>query len=71
MRKVKNLFDCSGLSLEQLGQQMGYEPGTARRSAWQFINKTNDPRLSMLLRFASAVGVPVVNLLPEDTPEEK
>jgi transcriptional regulator with XRE-family HTH domain len=57
MRKLKKLFDDSGLSLEQLGKQMGYEEGTARRAAWQFLNKTSDPRLSMLQRFAGAVGV--------------
>ena len=57
MQKVKKLFDASGLSLEELGQQMGYEEGTARRAAWQFLNKTNDPRLSMLRRFAEALGV--------------
>lgn len=57
MKKLKELFDSSGLSLEELGQQMGYEEGTARRAAWQFLNKTSDPRLSMLRRFASAVGV--------------
>jgi transcriptional regulator with XRE-family HTH domain len=57
MKRVKKLFEGSGLSLEQLGQQMGYEEGAARRSAWQFLNKTSDPRLSMLQRFADAIGV--------------
>lgn len=65
MRKVKKVFDDSGLSLEQLGQQMGYEEGTARRAAWQFLNKTSDPRLSMLMRFADAVGIPVAALVDE------
>lgn len=34
-----------------------------RRSAWQFIQKPNDPRLSMLRKFAEAVGVKVSGLL--------
>ena len=63
MVKLKQIFDSSGLSLEQLGQQMGYEEGTARRAAWQFLNKTNDPRLSMLIRFAEAVGVELKDVL--------
>lgn len=63
MRKVKSLFDRSGLSLEKLGQQMGYEEGTARRAAWQFLNKTTDPRLSMLQRFAEAVGVELKDIV--------
>ena len=65
MKKAKELFEASGMSLEQLGQQMGFEEGAARRSAWQFLNKTNDPRLSMLSRFATAVGVPVAELVAE------
>lgn len=63
MRKIKASFESSGLSLEELGQKMGYEQGTARRSAWQFLNKTNDPRLSMLLRAAEALGVDPKELL--------
>ncbi len=57
MGRVKKLFEGSGLSLEQLGQRMGYDEGAARKSAWQFLNKTSDPRLSMLLRAAEALGV--------------
>ncbi len=63
MQKVKSLFDNSGLSLEELGQQMGYEEGTARRAAWQFLNKTSDPRLSMLQRFAAALGVELKDIV--------
>jgi hypothetical protein len=36
---------------------MGYPPDSARKSAWQFLNKTNDSRLSMLRKFAGAIGV--------------
>ena len=71
MRKVNGLFQESGLSLEQLGQHMGYEEGNARKSAWQFLNKTSDPRLSMLLRFADAVGVSADSLLVDPIPESK
>jgi hypothetical protein len=42
---------------------MGYEGYVARKAAWQFLNKTSDPRLSMLRRFAKAVGVPVEELV--------
>jgi transcriptional regulator with XRE-family HTH domain len=63
MKKVKKLFESSGMSLEELGQQMGYEEGAARRSAWQFLHKTNDPRLSMLQRFADAVGVDLKDIV--------
>lgn len=63
MKKVQTLFDGSGKTLEEVGKAMGYEEGTARRAAWQFIHKTSDPRLSMLCRFAEALGVEVKELL--------
>jgi transcriptional regulator with XRE-family HTH domain len=63
MKKAAKLFAKSGKSLEQLGLNMGYEGDTARKAAWQFLNKTSDPRLSMLRRFAKAIGVPVKDLL--------
>jgi hypothetical protein len=37
----------------------------ARRAAWPFLRKTDDTRLSMLRRFAHAMGVPVEELVRE------
>jgi transcriptional regulator with XRE-family HTH domain len=56
MARVRALFEDSGLSLVELGRRMGYPEETARQSAWQFM-KTNDPRMSMLRKFAEAMGV--------------
>jgi transcriptional regulator with XRE-family HTH domain len=64
MKRVQFLFEESGKTLEQLGLDMGYPQGTARQSAWQFM-KTNDPRLSMLRKFAKAVGVTMAELFAE------
>lgn len=63
MAKVKERFEASGLTLDQLGEKMGYPKESARKSAWQFVHKTADPRLSMLRRFATAVGVKVSTLV--------
>jgi transcriptional regulator with XRE-family HTH domain len=63
MDRVRRIFDKSGLSLEELGKRMGYHGDAARKSAWQFLNKTIDPRLSMLQRFAEAVNVSLVDLV--------
>jgi transcriptional regulator with XRE-family HTH domain len=63
MSAVRARFEKSGMTLDELGATMGYPAATARKSAWQFINKTNDPRLSMLRKFAEAVGVKVSSLL--------
>ncbi len=63
MEKVRNLFDKSGKTLEEVGLSMGYEEGIARRAAWQFIKKSMDPRISMLCRYAKAMGVEMKELL--------
>ena len=62
MKKAQRLFAKSGKSLEQLGQEMGYTGDVARKAAWQFLNRTADPRLSMLRRFAKAMGIRLQDL---------
>lgn len=62
MAAVREQFEQSGLSLDELGLKMGYPKDSARKSAWQFLNKTSDPRLSMLRRFAEAVGCTMASL---------
>jgi transcriptional regulator with XRE-family HTH domain len=64
MLRARAAFKRSGLTLVELGRRMGHEDDeVARRSAWQFLNKTRDPRLSMLRRFAKAVGVSLAELV--------
>ena len=63
IRKAKSLFDKSGKSLDEVGLAMGYPEETARQSVWQFFNKTNDPRMSTLRRFAKAMGIPIRKLI--------
>jgi transcriptional regulator with XRE-family HTH domain len=65
MARAKLLFERSGLSLDELGQRMGYAGDTARKAAWQFLNKTTDPRLSMLEKFAEALDVTLVDLVKQ------
>ncbi len=63
MQNARDRFERSGLSLDALGLKMGYPKGSARKSAWQFLYKTSDPRLSMLRKFADAVGCSVKSLV--------
>jgi transcriptional regulator with XRE-family HTH domain len=63
MKRAGALFDKSDKTLEEVGMAMGYSADVARRAAWQFLNKTADPRLSMLRRFAKAMGVSVKDLV--------
>ncbi len=62
MAKIRARFEKSGLSLHDLGLKMGYPEETARQSAWQFM-KTGDPRISMLRRFAKAMGLSAKDLI--------
>jgi transcriptional regulator with XRE-family HTH domain len=63
--KARKLFKASGKTLDELGIGMGYEGEVARKSAWQFLNKVGDPRLSSVRRFAQAMGVPLSELVNE------
>lgn len=62
MDAVRGWFQKSGLTLTQLGEKMGYPPNSARQSAHQFLG-AGDPQISVLRRFAKAVGTSVVRLL--------
>ena len=63
MDRVRTFYEKSGVSIDELGQRMGYSGDAARKSAWQFLNKTEDPRLSMLQRFAAAMKVTLADLV--------
>jgi transcriptional regulator with XRE-family HTH domain len=63
MDRARMLFEHSGLSLDELGKRMGYGRETARKSAWQFLNRTSDPRLSMLERFCEAMDLNLIDLV--------
>jgi transcriptional regulator with XRE-family HTH domain len=62
MKRAKVAFEASGITLEELGRRMKADEKTARMTAWQFLNRTTDPRLSMLLRFCTAVGLSPIKL---------
>lgn len=65
MTRMRALFDKSGMTLDELGQKMGYRGDSARKSAWQFLSKTHDHRISMLHKFADALGVKLADLFLE------
>jgi transcriptional regulator with XRE-family HTH domain len=62
MQAVRERFEKSGMTQQELGEKMGYAPETARQAVSQFL-KSGDPQVSMLRRFAKAVGVSVSTLL--------
>jgi transcriptional regulator with XRE-family HTH domain len=62
MAEIKAVFDNSGMSMQALGEAMGYESTTARQSVSQFL-KSEDPRISMVLKFADATGKKITDFL--------
>lgn len=64
MDAVRKRFEESGLTLQALGEKMGYAPGGARQAVSQFL-KSGDPQISMLRRFAEAMGISLLSLLKD------
>jgi transcriptional regulator with XRE-family HTH domain len=62
MAAVRERFAKSGLTQQEVGERMGYAPGSARQAVSQFL-KSGDPQISMLRRFAKALGISVKSLL--------
>jgi transcriptional regulator with XRE-family HTH domain len=62
MQAVRERFEKSGMTQQELGEKMGYAPETARQAVSQFL-KSGDPQVSMLRRFATAIGISVKSLL--------
>jgi transcriptional regulator with XRE-family HTH domain len=62
MSRINSRFANSGINLQEFGERMGYGHATARKSAWQFLNTTADPRLSMIEKAAKALGISVAEL---------
>jgi transcriptional regulator with XRE-family HTH domain len=52
------------LTLQALGERMGFPAESARKSAWQFL-QCKVPRLDTLRRFADASGVPIEEWVAE------
>ena len=62
MVKVRKVVEDSGLSQQAIGERMGYPPKSARQSVSRFLQGEN-PTVSVLSRFAKAMGVKVEDLL--------
>lgn len=62
MLRLRQRFESSGLGLKEVGCLAGYPVKSARKSAWQFLYRTADPRVSMLRKFAAAMRHPMHSL---------
>ncbi len=61
--KARALVAAKKITLQDLGLAMGYPEESARKSAWQLLHMTADPKVSMLRRFAKAMGIEAKDLL--------
>jgi transcriptional regulator with XRE-family HTH domain len=62
MDSVRERVKLSGKTQQQIGEAMGYPPASARQAVSQFL-KSGDPQISMLRRFADAMGIALSTLL--------
>ena len=49
MNNIRNAFERSGITLNQLGEGLGYDGPTAKKRAWVLLYRTSDPRISTVL----------------------
>lgn len=62
MESVRERVQQSGKTYQEIGEAMGYNPTSARQAVSQFL-KSGDPQISMLRRFANAMGISLGTLL--------
>ena len=63
MNNIRNAFERSGMTLNELGEGLGYDGPTAKKRAWLLLNRTSDPRISTVLAVAQALRVNVRDLV--------
>ena len=63
MDNIRIAFEQSGITLNELGEGLGYDGPTARKRAWFLLYRTPDPRISTVLAVAQTLGVKIENLV--------
>ena len=63
MDNIRNAFERSGMTLNELGEGLGYDGPTAKKRAWLLLYRTSDPRISTVLAVAQTLGVKISDLV--------
>jgi DNA-binding phage protein len=63
MDNIRQAFERSGLTLNELGEGLGYDRPTAKKRAWFVLHRTPDPRISTVLAVAKTLGVKLGDLV--------
>jgi hypothetical protein len=63
MDNIRSAFERSEITLNELGEGLGYDGPTARKRAWFLLYRTADPRISTVLAVADTLGVNLQDLV--------
>ena len=63
MDNIRTAFERSEITLNELGEGLGYDGPTARKRAWFLLYRTPDPRISTVLAVAETLGVKIEDLV--------
>ena len=63
MDNIRNAYKRSGLTLNELGEGLGYDGPTAKKRAWLLLYRTSDPRISTVIAVADTLGVKINDLV--------
>ena len=63
MDNIRNAYKRSGLTLNELGEGLGYDGPTAKKRAWFLLYRTSDPRISTVIAVANTLRVKINDLV--------
>jgi hypothetical protein len=63
MDNIRSAFEHSEMTLNELGEGLGYDRPTAKKRAWFLLYRTADPRISTVLTVAKTLGVKIEDLV--------
>ena len=63
MDNIRNAFERSGMTLNELGEGLGYDGPTAKKRAWYLLYRTSDPRISTVIAVADTLRVKINDLV--------
>ena len=63
MDNIRDVFERSGMTLNELGEGLGYDGPTAKKRAWFLLYRTSSPRISTVLAVAETLGVKISDLV--------
>ena len=63
MDNIRKAFQRSGMTLNELGECLGYDGPTAKKRAWFLLYRTSDPRISTVLVVDDALRIKLSDLV--------